>query len=96
MFVNFDGTSITRAAEAGKNLTLAGDEGTAAAMLPESQVGGVCVENVRAPKGSLDNGSLRNVRVCCVISGLSENMGVVSKFVEMGLIGDERTVVFST
>ena len=96
MFVNFDGTSITRASEAGKNLTLAGDEGTAAAMLPESQVGGVCVENVRAPKGSLDNGSLRNVRVRSVISGLPENIGVVSEFVEMGLIGDERTIVLST
>ena len=89
MLVNFDRTSITRAAEAGKNLTLAGDEGTAAAMLPESQFGGVCVENVRAPKGSLDNASLRNVRVCCVISGLSEDIGIVSKFVEMGIIGDE-------
>ena len=89
MLVNFDGTSITRAAEAGKNLTLAGDEGTAAAMLPQSQVGGVCVENVRAPKGSLDNASLGNVRMCCVISGLAQDIGIVREFVEMGIIGDE-------
>ena len=89
MLVNFDGTSITRAAEAGKNLTLAGDKGTAATMLPQSQVGRVCVENVRATKGGLDNASLRNVRVCRIISRLPKNIGIVSKFVEMGIIGDE-------